>query len=216
MKSIRSGFSGVAWVLAAAACGPAVDADPGATFSDLETRLLDADGVSLEYTVTAEGAIEAELTGRLEVSRNGVAVLVGEGQFGGRAFDVSLHAEGERFQYSNGVNRAAGAQPVALRESLLVGLTRMGVLHNLARLTEAAPPDHSEGGVREWVTVGGFAVDAEGISFDLTVAGEPAGSATLELDESGLPAVRRQRVTFPDGEMVVTETYRSVAVTTSQ
>jgi hypothetical protein len=92
----------------------------------------------------------------------------------------------------------------------------MGVLHNLARLTEAAPPDHSEGGVREGVTVGGFAADSEGISFDLMVDGEPVGSATLQLDENGLPSVRRQSVTFPDGEMVVTETYRSVTVNTSQ
>jgi hypothetical protein len=91
----------------------------------------------------------------------------------------------------------------------------MGLLHNLARLTGSAPPDHMEGGVQDWVQVSEFAWDTEvggerdAVTFLLTVAGEPSGDVVLEVDrESGAPVVRRQVVRFPEGEMLVTETYR--------
>jgi hypothetical protein len=49
--------------------------------------------------------------------------------------------------------------------------------------------------VREWVTVHTFSEDQANpatVSFALTVAGEPAGTASLEIDSSGLLVVRRQ------------------------
>lgn len=213
----RSTLAGMALSgLAFVACGGASPGDPGATFADLEDRLLSARSVSFDYHVTAEGAIEADIEGHVEIVADGSATLSGEGSFAGRPVDLSLLAEGDRFQYSNGTTRAAGGQPEQLRESLLIGLTRMGVLHNLARLVSGSPPDHAEGGVREWVTVSSFAADDAAVSFDISVAGEPAGSAALELDEAGLPAVRRQTVVFEEGEMQVTETYRLVSVTPRQ
>jgi hypothetical protein len=112
-----------------------------------------------------------------------------------------------------------------LKEALLLGLTRMGLLHNLARLTANAPPDHADVGVREWVTLSSFASDRtdpvnapipetfrHGISFELTVAEQRAGSAVLEIDAHGRPVIRRQTVEFPAGRMRVVERYSSVTI----
>ena len=50
-----------------------------------------------------------------------------------------------------------GATPPALNEAIVIGLTRMGHLHNIAVLTGGLPPDHSDGGAADWVRVANFA-----------------------------------------------------------
>lgn len=78
----------------------------------------------------------------------------------------------------------------------------MGILNNLARLTGAREPDHADGGVREWVVVDSLPGRGDGaLTFDIVVAGQPAGSAALAVDEAGRPTVRHQTVRFPGGEM---------------
>ena len=95
-----------------------------------------------------------------------------------------------------------------LRESLILGLTRMGLLHNLAKLFSAAGPDHREGGVAEWVQVVDIYAQRDGtLSMRLMVADEDGGEAVLRLDREGLPVLRTQTVEFPSGAMKVTERY---------
>jgi hypothetical protein len=65
------------------------------------------------------------------------------------------------------------------------------------------------------VSAGSFAAAADGIdavSFNLNVAGEPAGSAIIEIDAHGLPVNRRQSVRFLSGEMRVVEQYSAFFV----
>ncbi len=189
---------------------------PEAVFSALETRLLDADIVRFDYEATAEGVFEVTLRGTLAIGPDDRVELTAVGEFGGRAVDLLLRSNGDEIELGDAANRTVAARPPHLTEALLIGLTRMGIMHNLARLTGARPPDHANGGVREWVTVGAFAEtdDAEGaaISFDMTVSGQPAGSATLLLDSDGRPLLRRQIVRFPSGEMRVVERCTAVVI----
>ena len=128
---------------------------------------------------------------------------------------LALVTDGDRYTYGNTTRRTLAIRPSGLSRALLIGFTRMGILHNLALLTEEAPPDHADGGVAEWVTVDEFEavrLPQPGIAFAISVAGEPAGTASLDLDADGLPLARRQTVQFPTGEMHVTETYSSVSI----
>jgi hypothetical protein len=50
------------------------------------------------------------------------------------------------------------------------------------------------------------------MSFEISVAGVPSGSASLEIDSQGRPVVRRQTVRFSSGEMRVVERYSTVAI----
>jgi len=184
---------------------------PAAVLAALEDRLLAADGIRFEFEVTAEGAIEADLRGMLEASAGEVR-LTASGSFAGQAVELTLLADGDRLELGNGPELDRISTPAYLKEALVVGLTRMGILHNLARLSGATAPDHAEGGVRDWVTVGAFTADATAIAFDLTVAGEPAGSAALQLDSGGRPVLRRQTVEFPTGQMRVVERYSAFAI----
>jgi hypothetical protein len=188
---------------------------PEAEFTALEDRLLEARLVRLEFHVTSEGAFAADLQGELEVAARENLRLAAFGDFGGQTADLMLRSDGRQVEYGNGPNRNTVPAPPELREALLLGLTRMGILHNLARLTTVAPPDHADGGVREWVTVDTFALDAldpRAMSFEISVAGAPSGSASLEIDPQGRPVVRRQTVRFSSGEMRVVERYLAVTI----
>ena len=194
---------------------PSSRTEPAAMFSALEERLLNAGTVRFDFHVSAQGALEADLRGAFAIGPADLAQLTAVGQFGGQPVDLLLRSEDEELEFGNKSNRTLAARPPHLKEALLIGLTRMGILHNLARLTSASAPDHADGGVREWVTVGSFAAEASDpdvLSFDLTVAGQPAGSASLAVDSQGRLLVRRQTVLFPSGEMRVVERYSAVTI----
>ncbi len=209
------------------ACGEAPDSgpqaralDPRATFSALEERLVAAASVEIDYDITAEGAVEAELQGGLRIQAGGLTEVTATGRFEGQEVALLLRSDGDRYEYGNGPERGSGATPQHLNEALLIGLTRMGILHNLAMLVGNAPPDGADGGVRDWVVVEGLSLEeaAEGqegsqvVSFSMIVGGTPAGSAALELGPGGSPIVRRQTVQFPSGEMRVVERYTRVFI----
>lgn len=188
--------------------------NPAAEFDSLEQRLSSAAAVRVNFDITAEGVIVADLRGSLSISGDQIQ-LTASGTFAGESVELTLRSDGEQLELAAGVDRVSTATPAHLKESLLIGFTRMGILHNLARLTETAVPDHADGGARDWVTVGSFGSgDADGveISFDLAVAGEPAGSAILAVDSQGRPTLRRQTVEFPSGQMRVVERYSELMI----
>lgn len=187
---------------------PAKDAETA--FSELEERLLGG-GLELSHHLVAEGAIEVDLRGRLWVGDQ--VELLATGTFAGEAYDLRLSTRGDLLHGGPNTDPSfERPRPTALVPSLVLGLTRMGLLHNVAMLVSGAPPDHSDGGVGDWVQVvePRWTEDGEGLTFGIVVAGEPSGTATLWLDDEGLPRRREQTVPFPEGEMRVVETYESV------
>lgn len=194
--------------------GVVLQGTPLAAQAPVPTAALEAELLSapfrLPFQVTAEGAITVSLEGELVVGREGRARLQATGDFAGRAVDLFMVSDGEALFSTLRGRVRQGPTPDGLADALVVGLTRMGVLHNLARLTGGELPDHAEGGVREWVVVSPSETLEAGedeLAMDITVAGQPSGAATLTLSEDGDPLVRRQTVAFPQGEMRVTERY---------
>lgn len=189
--------------------------DPSRHFEDrsrdAEARLVALDTISMDFEVTAEGAVAVSLEGSLRRAGDRDLELRATGSFAGQEVDLHLTVDGETMTWGNGAASSEGPVPAELWRALAVGLTRMGILHNLARLFGGAPPDHADGGVGEWVTVHDFR-PARGLSlfpvagFDITVAGEPSGSAELFFLH-GLPVGRLQTVNFPQGDMRVGESY---------
>lgn len=194
--------------------GESTPTEPAHRLDELESRLLAADTVRFAYRVRAHGAVEAELAGEVSILEGRIDVT-GAGHFADQPVEVFVHGDGEFYEFGNRTTHEKLPTPGELREALLIGFTRMGILHNLARLTGAAPPDHADGGVREWVTIDSVTMDpadSAAISFNLTVAEKPSGSASLEIDEAGLPVMRRQTVLFPSGEMRVEDRYSTVTI----
>jgi hypothetical protein len=202
--------------VAVSAPAPA-SADPGAQISELEQRLLAAQRVQLTFEVSAHGVVEAELRGLLIVEPGKLARIDASGRFAGAKGEVSLAADARMVRGRSGERRFEIERPAELDTALLLGLVRMGVLHNLALLWAARPPDHGDGGMQQWVIttdhhaaeIGGLAA----VGFGVTVDGQPIGEAILQLDDAGWPVQREQTVRFPNGEMKVTERYEAVEIT---
>lgn len=125
-------------------------------FRDAEAQLVQADTVALDFEVSAEGVVSASLSGSLHRAGDTALELRATGSFADQEVDLHLTVAGETMTWGNGTASSEGPVPAALWPALAVGLTRMGILHNLARLVAGESPDHADGGVTEWVTVDEF------------------------------------------------------------
>jgi hypothetical protein len=189
-------------------------ADPTEVFQALETRLLEATAARASFRITAEGVLTVALDGVLVLAGEESLSLDAAGTFGDRAVRVELQVADGWMTRSNGTDTVRERAPAHAKEAVLIGLTRMGLLHNLARLVAALPPDRAAGGVTDWVRAEDIASVAPadgragpGVRFRILVAGQESGDAALWLDWSGLPLQREQTVRFPQGEMRVREEF---------
>jgi hypothetical protein len=112
-------------------------ADP---FRELEERLLQLPELRMTTRVTSTGAFESALAGTVELRQGNVASIDVEGTFAGPA-ELSLSSDGARLTGGSGAGEFDLATPEHLNEAIVIGLTRMGILHSLARLTAGEPPD---------------------------------------------------------------------------
>ncbi len=202
---VLSQFLVVQLVLAAEEINPVIE---------LEARLLNAPQVSLAFTIKATGAVQADLEGTLAVRGEETIELTVAGTFADEELEMIIISGATGLEFGAKDAPRTIAMPAALRESVLIGLTRMGILHNIARLAGGSPPDHGEGGVQDWVKVSSAikSLDARSLTFDIVVDGQPAGSAALRLDPFGMVVHRQQTVEFPFGAMEVEEDYFNVQV----
>lgn len=200
--------------------GPAqaVGEDPAQLMAQLESRLLAAQRVAIEAQIQSRGVVNSRLSGRVELRDRNRATFAWQGEFAGKPVALGLEADGRALELRHGIERFEGPNPPQCNRAVLIGVLRMGVLHNLARLTGLQAPDHAAGGIEQWLVLDSFrpttfAQDGEleglmSFGFDLIVAGVPSASARLWLDPvSGLPRRREQTVRFATGEMNVVETY---------
>lgn len=188
--------------------------DPALAFQALEARLLRGEAERASFRITATGALTGGLDGVLVLSGEDGLSLEAVGAFDGQEVAVHLRVADGEMVGGNGSEVFRERAPAHVREAVIIGLTRMGLMHNLARLVAARPPDHAAGGVTDWVQVEDVAwipvagdSPRHGIGFGIAVAGQRAAGAELWLDASGLPLRRLQTVRFPGGEMRVLEEY---------
>jgi len=219
----RARRTALAVLAAMVVAAPAAAEDAGeAALAALESRLMDAGRVEVKFDVRAVGAVQAALTGSATIGPGNDARIGADGQFAGAPAAITLSANAETMSGGNGDMQFETDIAPALREGLVIGLVRMGLLHNLAVLSGGAPPDRIDGTIREWVTYRDVTVgpgdDIGGVAtrrfqFTVVVGGEPAAIADLWVDAgTGLPVRRVQVVNFAEGEMRVLEQYPRFAV----
>ncbi len=196
-------------------CGSSSEEHPGSAFTELEERMLGATTVSFDFQIVSEGVLEGNLRGSASVSSSGSLTIDADGVFIGREIQMQLRTDTDSLRLATNEMSDVVAHPEDTFRAVIIGLTRMGFFHNLAQLTTVSPPEHGNGGIAEWVTVGNFSTgpvgEYTGTSFDVIVEGEKTSTAVLAIEE-GLPRARRQIVAFPGGEMVVTERYSNFTI----
>jgi len=191
-------------------------------FLNLEDRLLKAESIHVKCSVKSEGVVKADLTGTLSLSTGNIVKMSYLGFFAGQ--DVSLNLDSNGTTLRGDVNGEVFEMdtPAALNESLIIGLTRMGLLHNLALLSGKSPPDHCHGGILKWIEVSGFKAgvdqsisnnETKSIKFSVWVANEPSADAELWITSNEkIPVQRKQTVRFAGGDMKVIERYQEFDV----
>jgi hypothetical protein len=195
---------------------------PKIDLEQLEERMLGASRVEFEFAIESEGAVASHFTGRVRWIRDGEFTLTAEGEFVGQPQQLELRGDATSLATIVGSSEQwSGARPPELIDAVVLGLSHMGLLHNLAMLVGGKPPDHAEGGAREWLdrqgVEPGVVETREGeeihpLEFTLIVGEQEVGRATLWLDAKGLPVERQQTVQFPEGEMRVVERYSNFVV----
>lgn len=180
-------------------------------FVRLEQRLLDADSVCVRFHIESSGAVVSKLNGTARFVRSGNdATMAAKGTFAGKDVDMKLESANGRLRLGQD-GQYDEATPPALYEALVIGLTRMGLLHNLAMLSAGMPPDHGDGGVQEWVQADRISAEGpdDAVEFTVVVSGQDSGVVNLHIDPRGLPLLREQTVHFAEGAMHVVERYES-------
>ena len=99
--------------------------------------MLSAPVLRVDYAIEARGAVAANIAGDLVMQKPALAAIDASGVFAGSEVAPVLVSNGTRMRGGNAPNYFAQALPENLREGLLIGLMRMGILHNLANLTQA-------------------------------------------------------------------------------
>ncbi len=191
-------------------------------FDALEERLLDAPSVHSTSHLTAEGALTADVRCVHGVTRDGNAFLQTKGTLAGQPVDWTFVSDGKRMTITGPSGKRERETPADLRAGLLLGLTRMGWMHNVAMLSAGGWPDATDGKIDEFVravnVMTGEELEEEGrtkraLTFGIEVRGQVAATAILWIDpETGLPIERWQKVQLPNGQMNVVETYESFSL----
>lgn len=175
-------------LLLAAACSG--DCRAQDLFTTMERRMLAAMPLQLEVRSRAEGSVKADAT--TSVSIGPATRLHSRGRLEGEVFEKDL-------------DRQTSPE---LREAVVLGLTRMGLLHNVVRLAQDQPLDHADGTVRDWLRAVKFRRVKGGVRYSINLEGKDRGTVTLLINaKSKMPVKRTAVVHFPRGDMRVTETY---------
>jgi hypothetical protein len=200
-------------------CAPVADTPPPTTAESaqpvdgdqvmraLEQRLQAAQQVDLTFEIESTGAVICRFSGTLHWVRDGDLSLRTTGVFDGVEQDLELRGDADTLAtFVSGEQVWAGPRPAALIEAIVLGLTRQGLLHNLAMLSVGGPPERGEGGIGEWLTFTDARLGPP-LEFGIEVEGQEVGRASLWTDAAGLPVERHQTVEFPGGAMQVVERY---------
>lgn len=191
--------------------------DATAILRQMEEELMAAPAVRAKADILSLGHHQASLQGLLYFGPENSGAFDFGGSFAGKTAILKLTEMGGEIWGGNNGTAFKQVTPKEYRASLVLGMTRVGLLHNLALLANGKAPEHAEGGVAQWATAeelrvtgekpiaGGLAVSLE---YKILVSGREVGEAVLWIDkQNGMPLSREQKIHFPEGDMSVSEYY---------
>ena len=213
-------------LLAGCASGPR-PVPPTATatqrFELTERALLEGRNLTGTFEIDSKGENAAHMTGTIEFVEGNALHLVAEGNFKSDPVQLEVDSRdptGILRTSTKGPSVSAHRDPPAakLREAVALGISRMGLLHNLALVSMDQNLERTGGGLPDFAKTlemkDGAAESINGevcrrVEYVLQVDGQNTGEASLCIaDANGLPLQRNQTLHFPTGDMTVVETFK--------
>jgi hypothetical protein len=198
---------------------PAPATDPIAA---LEQRLLSSPTFRLHCRVSTGGRIVSRFEGTITAGEGQRLRMQFDGSFGNRDVTARLLSDGTKMEGGSSDKTFDFDTPPGLREGIVVSLVRMGITHQIAKLSTGEPPDFLDGHAQDRVQAVGPTREAgeplHGAPTDrygwlLYIDHERKGEEQVWFDAStGAPLQRRIVVHFPEGDMNVSEDYDELAV----
>lgn len=191
--------------------------------TEMENILTNANGLTAKFDIESKGENAAKMTGTLHLYEGNALHVTAEGHFKGELVQLLLDSRdpaGISRTLTKGPSASSNRDPPAskLRETLALGISRMGFLHDLVVLTLDRPIEKADGGFAQWVKVlaptDGHSDVIDGIAcrrvdFHVEVDGRDMGEASVCVaDATGLPIQRKATVHFPQGDMTVIESFK--------
>jgi hypothetical protein len=204
--------------LAGLYCGSQREAEEGGKdlLYALEKALIESQSVLITFDISGTGSVIAEFKGVLIVQPENRLVWRARGSFSGTPMDLELVSDGEFMIGKTPETTFKKRTPKHLNQAVLIGATRMGLMHNLARLSGGAAPDYTDGRIHEWVQVSDVLLDRADptddifatLQFNVLVNSEHVAETELVLaKQTRLPQKRIQTVHFTQGDMTAIERY---------
>lgn len=206
-----------------ASSSPAVstEAPGGPSLEPLERRLLAAHSLKIHARIASDGVVPSHFEGTLLLGEGQQVRLAMQGDLGSRPTDLTLFCDGKTMRGGSKEKPFELPAPPGLREALVIAFTRMGLLHDLALLSEGRAPAQVDGTVREGIQAVGVTKGAgesirgrmtEHWRWNLVVQGGSTSPEDVWMDGAGVPIRRRLVVHFPEGDMHVGEEYDEVTM----
>jgi len=186
-----------------------------------EDILAHAPKLNATFDVSSQGENAGTFKGTLALLEENKLKLTGEGSFKGEYAYVELDSRDGAITRTSTKGPTANTHrdlpAPALREALVLGLVRMGLMHNLVTLSRDESVEKRDGGFDAWVKAGevraGGADNVDGVActrvdFSVLVEGNNMGDTSLCIaDQTGLPVLRTSTMHFPSGDMKLTEKF---------
>lgn len=186
-------------------------------FRELEEKLLNERSLRIRFKITSEGSVDSSLQGQLRLKSGNRVEIVVSGSFKSTPVTVRFESDGKKMHWAVADRQIDLETPKGLNQAIIVGFTRIGLLHNLALILGGEPPDRADGTVEDWVHVSDFLFVApdpssklrgRSIRFQIEVDGKTVGNAHYWISPlTRMPVERRQTVHFDAGDIKVVETY---------
>src|SRR5262245_24338412 len=112
--------------------------------------MLRARTMLVKARCTSKGTVATDLRVQVLLAPRERARIEVAGTIGDKRSKALLVSDGMVVERTGEPGSPVAAQPAAIDEALVVGVVRMGVLHNAARVALGSLPDHADGGVRPW------------------------------------------------------------------
>ncbi|OUV12103.1 MAG: hypothetical protein CBC47_00335 [Alphaproteobacteria bacterium TMED87] len=168
---------------------------------DIEKKFLSQ--FSLSFTINSVGIIQSNLFGEFRYCKEEIDLDV-RGEIFGEEILLGLQTNDQDLV----LNNVKISRPTYLVEAMIVGFARMGLFHNIVRLSGGHSPDRADVGIEKWINIPVVVQSGDELIFDLFLADRKASRTKLLLDTRDLPVKRTQTIYFGDEELEVTELYK--------